>query len=126
MERIRVLIVDDLSFMRTAIRDVLEEAGMEVAGEAENGREGIFMYMRTRPDVVLLDIVMPVMDGITALERLIRQEPAARIIMCSALGEQELIVRAIQLGARDFIVKPFQPERIITAIQKVVYSSFRG
>jgi two-component system chemotaxis response regulator CheY len=125
MERVRVLIIDDLPFMRTAIRDVLEEAGMEVAGEAENGRDGILLYMRTQPDVVLLDIVMPVMDGITALERLIRQYPGARIIMCSALGEQELIVRAIQLGARDFIVKPFQPERIITAIQKTLQSSFQ-
>ena len=123
MERVRVLIVDDLPFMRTAIRDVLEEAGMEVAGEAENGKAGIFQYMQLRPDVVLLDIVMPVMDGIEALQRLIRQDPSARIIMCSALGEQELIVRAIQLGALDFIVKPFQPQRIVSAIGKAVGKS---
>jgi two-component system chemotaxis response regulator CheY len=120
------LIIDDLPFMRAAIRDVLEEAGMEVAGEAENGKEGIFAYMRTQPDVVLLDIVMPVMDGITALQKLIRQDPAARIIMCSALGEQELIVHAIQLGARDFIVKPFQPQRVVSAIQKVVSNTLPG
>jgi two-component system chemotaxis response regulator CheY len=121
--KIRVLIVDDLPFMRAAIRAVLEEAGMEVAAEAENGRDGIFLYMQTQPDIVLLDIVMPVMDGITALQGLIRQDPGARIIMCSALGEQELIVRAIQLGARDFIVKPFQPRRIVSAIRKVVKNS---
>ena len=119
MEKTRVLIIDDLPFMRAAIRTVLEEADMEVAGEAENGKDGIFMYAQTQPDIVLLDIVMPVMDGITALQRLIRQDPAARIIMCSALGEQALIVRAIQLGARDFIVKPFQPERVVSAIRKV-------
>jgi two-component system chemotaxis response regulator CheY len=109
--------------MRAAIRGVLEDAGMEVAGEAENGKDGIFMYMQTQPDIVLLDIVMPVMDGITALRKLVRQDPAARIIMCSALGEQELIVRAIQLGARDFIVKPFAPQRVVSAIQKTVKNS---
>jgi two-component system chemotaxis response regulator CheY len=126
MEKIRVLIIDDLPFMRTAIRAVLEEAGMEVAGEAENGREGVSLYMQCQPDIVLLDIVMPVMDGITALQKLIRQDPLARIIMCSALGEQELIVRAIQMGARDFIVKPFQPQRIVSAIRKAVKNSFSG
>jgi two-component system chemotaxis response regulator CheY len=123
MEKIRVLIIDDLPFMRTAIRAVLEEAGMEVAAEAENGKEGISLYTQTRPDIVLLDIVMPVMDGITALQKLIRLDPLARIIMCSALGEQELIVRAIQLGARDFIVKPFQSRRIVGAIHKTVRNS---
>ncbi|MDR1626291.1 MAG: response regulator [Spirochaetia bacterium] len=121
--KIRVLIVDDLPFMRAAIRAVLEEAGMEVAAEAENGRDGVFLYMQTRPDIVLLDIVMPVMDGLTALQRLVRQDPLACVIMCSALGEQELIVRAIQLGARDFIVKPFQPQRIVGAIRKAVRHS---
>ena len=119
MEKVRVLIIDDLAFMRTAIKTVVEEAGMEVAGEAENGKDGIFLYMKTKPDIVLLDIVMPVMDGVTALQRLIQADPAARIIMCSALGEQSLIVRAIQLGARDFVVKPFQPKRIVSAIRKV-------
>ena len=123
MEKVRVLIIDDLAFMRAAIKSVLEEAGMEVAGEAENGKDGIFQYMRLRPDIVLLDIVMPVMDGITALQRLMRDDPEARVIMCSALGEQELIVRAIQLGARDFIVKPFQSQRMISAIRKAADKS---
>ena len=123
MKKVRVLIIDDLAFMRAAIRTVLEEAGMEIAGEAENGKEGIILYMQTKPDIVLLDIVMPVMDGITTLQRLIRDDPSARIVMCSALGEQELIVRAIQLGARDFVVKPFQPKRIVSAIQKAAGKS---
>ncbi|MCL1818286.1 MAG: response regulator [Spirochaetaceae bacterium] len=123
MKKVRVLIIDDLAFMRAAIRTVLEEAGMEIAGEAENGKEGIILYMQTKPDIVLLDIVMPVMDGITTLQRLIRDDPSARIVMCSALGEQELIVRAIQLGARDFVVKPFQPNRIVSAIQKAAGKS---
>lgn len=113
-----MLVVDDLPFMRKALRGVLLDAGFEVAGEAENGREGLFMYARKKPDVVLLDIVMPIMDGITALTRLLRYDPAARIIMCSSLGEQDLIVHAIRLGARDFIVKPFRPERIVSAVGK--------
>lgn len=120
MSSAKVLIVDDLPFMRKAIRDVVLGAGFVVAGEAENGRDGLLLYAEKRPDVVLLDIAMPVMDGITALARLIRYDPAARVIMCSALGEQEMIVRAIQLGARDFIVKPFQPERIVSAVEKTL------
>ena len=120
MAQAKVLIVDDLPFMRKALRDVLLGAGFLVAGEAENGREGLILYAEKRPDAVLLDIAMPVMDGITALKRLVRYDPEARIIMCSALGEQEMIVRAIQLGARDFIVKPFQPERIVSALEKTL------
>ena len=120
MAQAKVLIVDDLPFMRRAIRDVLLGAGFLVAGEAENGMEGLILYAEKRPDVVLLDIAMPVMDGITALKRLVRYDPRARVIMCSALGEQEMIVRAIQLGARDFIVKPFQPERIVSALEKTL------
>jgi two-component system, chemotaxis family, chemotaxis protein CheY len=91
-----------------------------VAAEAENGREGLALYQENRPDLVILDIAMPVMDGISALERLMRRDPSARVIMCSALGEQEMIIRAIRLGAKDFIVKPFQPERIISAVRKVL------
>lgn len=124
MERVRVLIVDDLPFMRKVIREVLSEAGFEVAAEAENGREGLILYAEKKPDVVLLDIAMPVMDGITALRRLLRYDPSARVIMCSALGEQELIVRAIQLGARDFIVKPFQPERVVSAVRKSLKNTY--
>ncbi len=116
---IRILVVDDLSFMRTAIREIIEASGFGVAGEAENGVEGIMLYRERRPDVVLMDITMPVMDGIESLRRIVDYDPKARVIMCSALGQQEYIIRAIQYGARDFIVKPFRPERIVSAVRKV-------
>ena len=116
---VRILIVDDLSFMRTAIREIIEASGFGVAGEAENGVEGIMLYRERRPDVVLMDITMPVMDGIESLKRIVGYDPRARVIMCSALGQQEYIIRAIQYGARDFIVKPFRPERIVSAVRKV-------
>ncbi|MFP4432633.1 MAG: response regulator [Spirochaetota bacterium] len=116
----RVLVVDDLPMMRQALRDVIEEAGFVVAGEAIDGKQGLVAYMEHKPDVVLLDIVMPKLDGIAALKQLIRMDPGARIIMCSALGEQSLIFRAIQLGARDFIVKPFRPQRVVESIRRVL------
>jgi two-component system chemotaxis response regulator CheY len=115
---LRILIVDDLSFMRNAIREIIESQGFEVAGEAENGELGVRRYRETRPDVVLMDITMPVLDGIESLRRIIEIDEGARVVMCSALGQQEYIIRAIQFGARDFIVKPFRPERIISAVKK--------
>ncbi|TVQ24037.1 MAG: response regulator [Spirochaetaceae bacterium] len=115
---IRVLVVDDLAFMREAIRDALSETEIQVIGEAQNGRDALTMYQTAKPDVVLLDIAMPHMDGITALGKLMRIDPAARVVMCSAMDEQRLIIRAIQLGARDFVVKPFRPERIVSAVRK--------
>lgn len=117
---IRVLVTDDLPFMREAIRDVLESAGITVVGEAENGRDMMYRYADLEPDVVLLDITMPVMDGITALRKLIRYDPSARVVMCSALNEQELILRSIQLGAMDFVVKPFEAHRIVSAVTKAM------
>lgn len=115
---IRVLIVDDLSFMRNAIREIVEAAGFQVSAEASNGEEGVMEYETTHPDVVLMDITMPVLDGIESLKRIIRADSKARVIMCSALGQQEYIIRAIQFGAKDFIVKPFRPERIVSAVRK--------
>ena len=115
---VRVLVVDDLEFMRDAIRDILEGAGLEIAGEAENGETGVEAYGRLKPDVVLMDITMPVMDGLRALGTIRRDDPDAVVVMCSALGQQEYIIRAIQLGARDFIVKPFRPERVVSAVKK--------
>lgn len=117
---IRVLVVDDLPFMRTLVRDILTGAGMEVVAEAEDGRQGLKAYLATEPDVVLLDIAMPVMDGLTTLRKLKQLDRRARVVMCSALGEQEMIIRAIQLGARDFVIKPFRPERVISAVSKVI------
>lgn len=110
--------VDDLAFMREAIRDALSETEILIVGEAYNGRDALTMYQTHKPDVVLLDIAMPHMDGITALGRLMRIDPSARVVMCSAMDEQKLIIRAIQLGARDFVVKPFRSERIVSAVRK--------
>ena len=114
----RVLVVDDLGFMRDAIRDILESGGFSVVGEAENGKIGIDRYLSCRPDVVLMDITMPIMNGIKALRHIRKADPNAVVIMCSALGQQEYIIRAIQLGARDFVIKPFRPERILSAVRK--------
>ena len=116
----RILVVDDLAFMRDAIRSVLIEYGFEVAGEAENGRVAVKRYRQLKPDVVILDITMPVMDGISALRMIRKRDPAARVIMCSALGQQEYLIRAIHHGARDFIAKPFRPERIVSAVRKAM------
>ena len=115
---VRVLVVDDLVFMREAIRDILENAGLIVVGEAGDGVEGVAGYRLHRPDVVLLDITMPVMDGLAALKEIRQNDPEAVVVMCSALGQQEYIIRSIQLGARDFIVKPFRPERVVSAVTK--------
>ncbi len=115
-----VLVVDDLEFMRTAIRDILRSAGFSRIHEAVNGRDALLKFEQIDPDIVLLDIVMPEMDGISVLSQLMRRHPGAKVIMCSALGEQEMIVRAIQLGALDFVVKPFKPERVTSAVQKVL------
>jgi two-component system chemotaxis response regulator CheY len=117
---IDVLIVDDLTFIKMVLRDLVEKAGFRVVGEASDGEEALRMYADKRPDIVLLDITMPKMDGLTALKKLLALDPSARVIMCSALGQQRLILEAIQLGAKDFIVKPFRPERVIGAIKKVL------
>ncbi len=118
MKSVRVLIVDDLAFMREAIRDILENAGVVVAGEAPDGVAGIEAYFNLHPDVVLMDISMPVMDGLHALKGIRRKDPNAVVVMCSSLGQQKYVIRAIQLGARDFVVKPFRAERIINAVRR--------
>ena len=119
---IRVLVVDDLPMMRAAIRKALSRDGFRIVGEAENGRDGVLTYAEKRPDVVVLDIAMPVMDGITALEKLLMVDPAATVVMCSALGEQEMVMQALRRGAREFVVKPFTTERLVSAVSRVVRS----
>jgi len=117
---IDVLIADDLKFIKLVLRELVEKAGFRVVGEASNGQEAVELYKDRRPDVVLMDITMPKMDGLTALKQILKIDPQAKIIMCSALGQQSLIVQALQLGAKDFIVKPFREERVIAAIKKTL------
>jgi two-component system, chemotaxis family, chemotaxis protein CheY len=115
-----VLICDDAIFMRTMIGDILRQAGFEVVGEAENGQQAVEKYRELRPDLVTMDIVMPDMGGIDAVREIIREDPKAKILMCSAMGQQALVIEAIQAGARDFVVKPFQPSRVLEAVQRVL------
>jgi two-component system chemotaxis response regulator CheY len=115
-----VLVVDDASFMRSMIRDIFARTPLVVAGEAENGVEGIRLYRELHPDLTTMDIVMPQMDGITALREIVRLDPAAKVVMCSALGQEALIAEAIEAGASDFIVKPFQPGRVLKVAQSVL------
>lgn len=116
----RVLVVDDAIFMRTMIGDILKQAGYEVVGEASTGQEAVEKYKDVKPDLVTMDIVMPDMDGIDAVREIMKFDPNARILMCSAMGQQGLVVEAIQAGARDFVVKPFQPSRVLEAVQRAL------
>jgi two-component system chemotaxis response regulator CheY len=117
---IDVLIVDDLTFIKMVLKELVEKAGFRVVGEASDGEEALRQFEAKRPDVVLMDITMPKMDGLTALQKILELDPEAKVIMCSALGQQRLILQAIQLGAKDFIVKPFRPERVIGSIKKIL------
>ncbi|WP_284139961.1 MULTISPECIES: response regulator [unclassified Virgibacillus] len=116
----RILIVDDAAFMRMMIKDILVKNGFEVVGEAQDGAQAVEKYNELKPDLVTLDITMPEMDGITALKTIKESHPDAKIIMCSAMGQQAMVIDAIQAGAKDFIVKPFQADRVIEAIQKAL------
>lgn len=115
-----ILICDDAAFMRMMIKDILTKNGYNIVGEAENGVKAIEMYTETKPDLVLMDITMPEMDGIGALKGIRAKDPNAQIIMCSAMGQQAMVIEAIQSGAKDFIVKPFQAERVLEAVKKVI------
>ncbi|HEY2898850.1 MAG: chemotaxis protein CheY [Gemmatimonadetes bacterium] len=115
-----VLICDDAVFMRTMISDILEESGYEIVGQAESGVQAIERYKALRPDLVTMDIVMPDMGGIDAVREITSFDANAKILMCSAMGQQALVVEAIQAGAKDFVVKPFQPSRVLEAVQRVL------
>lgn len=116
----RILVVDDAAFMRMMIKDILTKNGYIVVGEADNGLNAIVKYEELQPDLVTMDITMPEMDGITAVKEIRKRNPNARIIMCSAMGQQAMVIDAIQAGARDFVVKPFQPDRVLEAVAKAV------
>ncbi|MDT3698745.1 MAG: response regulator [Thermincola sp.] len=115
----KVLLVDDAAFMRMRCAKLLTENGYSV-DEAENGQEAVDKYIAIKPDLVLMDITMPVMDGLTAVAEIKKVDPDAKIVMCSALGQQNTVMSAIKAGAKDFIVKPYQPEKILTTIKRFI------
>jgi two-component system, chemotaxis family, chemotaxis protein CheY len=115
-----ILIVDDAAFMRMMIKDVLTKNGYTIAGEAENGQKAIEKFKELNPDLVIMDITMPEVDGIQAVKEIRKVDPNAKVIMCSAMGQQAMVIESIQAGARDFIVKPFQADRVIEAVKKVI------
>ena len=116
----RVLVVDDAAFMRKVLGDALASGGHEVVGEANNGAEAVERFQQLRPELTTLDITMPEKDGLAALAEIIAIDPAARVVMCSALGQEGKVLESIKLGAKDFVVKPFQPSRVLEAVQRVL------
>ncbi len=115
----KILVVDDAMFMRSRLRGLLEGAGHTVV-EAANGKEAVDTYSQERPELVLMDVTMPEMDGLEALKRIRQGTPGAKVIMCSALGQQSIVLEAIKAGAKDFIVKPFRPEKVLEAVGRQI------
>lgn len=115
-----VLLVDDAAFMRMMLKDILTNNGYKVIGEAENGMVAVEKYCELKPEITIMDITMPEMDGLQAVKEIRSRDPQARIIMCSAMGQQAMVIEAIQSGAKDFVVKPFQPERVLEAVAKAL------
>ena len=116
----RVLVVDDAAFMRKMVGDALAKGGHEVVGEAGNGVEAVARFQEIKPDLVTLDITMPEKDGLAALAEIVAVDASAKVVMCSALGQESKLLEAIKLGAKDFVVKPFQPDRVIEAVGKAL------
>lgn len=116
----RILIVDDAKFMRVILRNILRQANHEIVGEAENGREAVALYQQLQPDLVTMDITMPEMNGLDAVREIKRNHPQAKIIMCSAMGQQKTIIEAIEAGARDFLVKPFDESSVVESVKSVL------
>ena len=116
----RVLVVDDAAFMRKMVTDALCGGGHEIVGEAANGAEAVQRFQELRPDVMTLDITMPEKDGLAALKEIIAVDPGAKVVMCSALGQESKVLESIKLGAKDFVVKPFKPDRVIEAVGKAL------
>src|SRR3954464_132458 len=116
----RILVVDDAAFMRKMVTDALTKGGHEVIGEAGNGTEAVEQYQSLKPDLTTLDITMPEKDGLSALKDIIAMDPSAKVIMCSALGQESKVLESIKAGAKDFVVKPFQPDRVLEAVGKAL------
>ena len=116
----RILVVDDAAFMRKMVTDALTKGGHEVIGEAGNGAEAVQQYQTLKPDLTTLDITMPEKDGLSALRDIMAMDPSAKVIMCSALGQESKVLESIKLGAKDFVVKPFQVDRVLDAVVKAL------
>ena len=116
----RVLIADDASFMRQMIREIIEPEGYEVVGEATNGMEAVALYLELQPDLVTMDIVMPKRSGIEAVRGILAEDPRAQVVMCSALGQETLVMEALQAGAKNFIVKPFKPDAVLSTLDRLL------
>ncbi|MBI4733468.1 MAG: response regulator [Rubrobacteridae bacterium] len=115
-----VMVVDDAAFMRMKIVKLLQDNGYNVVGEAGNGEEAVLKYSQLKPDLVIMDITMPVMDGIAAINEIKKNDDAAKVIVCSAMGQQNMVIQAIKSGAKDYVLKPFQPDRVLEAIKKQI------
>ncbi len=116
----RVLIVDDANFMRMIVKDTLTSQGFEICGEAVNGNEAVRKYLELKPDLVTMDITMKEKDGLEAAREILQKDPQARIVMVTALGQEKMLMDSLSLGVKDFVVKPFEPERIVSAVQKAL------
>jgi len=116
----KVLIVDDTKFMRNILKGILKKKELDIVGEAVNGRDAVEKFKELRPDLVTMDIIMPEMNGIEAVKAILEIDPAARVLMCSAMGQQAMVIEAIQAGARDFVIKPFQPARVLEAVDRAL------
>ncbi|MBT2680180.1 response regulator [Bacillus sp. ISL-35] len=116
----RILIVDDAKFMRITLTNILRKANHEIVGEAENGREAVMLYRELKPDLVTMDITMPEMSGLDAVKEIKKDFKDAKIIMCSAMGQQKMVVDAIEAGAKDFIVKPFDDSQVVDSVSRVL------
>ncbi|MHC1721116.1 MAG: response regulator [Clostridiaceae bacterium] len=116
----RIMIVDDAAFMRMMIKDILEKNGYCVVAEANNGIKAVELYKKEKPDIVTMDITMPGMDGIEALKTIIDIDPSAKVIMCSAMGQQAMVEEAMSAGAKGFVIKPFLPDMVIETIEKLI------
>lgn len=116
----RILITDDALFMRVTLKNILTQNGYEVVGEAANGKESVELFKELKPDLVTMDITMPEMDGISALKEIRNVDPNAVVVMCSAMGQQNMIMEALQSGAKEFLVKPFQPAKVVEAVNRVL------
>jgi len=115
-----VMLVDDAAFMRMMLKDILGNNGYQIVGEAENGMVAVEKHAELKPDITIMDITMPEMDGLQAVKEIRSKDPQAKVIMCSAMGQQAMVIEAIQSGAKDFVVKPFQAERVLEAVAKAL------